>query len=208
MPDAPSESVFSRIASLSKIAMETEGCVLSTPFLAACGQILPVVEKLGTGFALVRMDVNGNITRIQDRQATDPKEYQDLFAIARAEVSSGEAASSQSATKAILWLKRAMEFVAALLQLLCEDQNLTLAAATSNAYSDTLYVYHGWVTSAAFTVALKLVPSREAFFAKFELAADADLVAQMQTCLLAFKPMLARVHDFLVKGGLDDPARV
>lgn len=49
-----------------------------------------------------------------------------------------------------------MEFVAALMQRLCDDQTLTLAAAASNAYSDTLYVYHGWLTSAAFTVALKV----------------------------------------------------
>lgn len=49
-----------------------------------------------------------------------------------------------------------MEFVAALLQRLCDDQTLTLAAAASDAYSNTLYVYHGWITSAAFTVALKV----------------------------------------------------
>lgn len=188
--------------------MATEGRVLSTPFLTACGQILPIVEKLGASFVLVRIDVNGNITRLQERQATDPDTYSDLFEMARAEVRSGQASSSQSATKGILWLKRAMEFVAALFQRLCDDQTQTLAAAASDAYSDTLYVYHGWITSAAFTVALKMVPSRQAFFAQFESTRDSDLVAQMQTCLLAFRPMLQRVHDDLVREGLDDPARV
>lgn len=208
MADETSESVFLRISALSTRAVATEGRVLSTPFLSACSQILPVVEKLGAAFAIIRVDVNGNITRLRNRQASDPSKYWDLFSMARTEVQSGDAASSQSATKGILWLKRAMEFVAALLQRLCDDQNLTLAVAASNAYTDTLYEYHGWMTSTAFTIALKLVPSREAFFAKFELAEGADMVVQMQDCLLAFKPMLLRVHHFLVNADLDDPARV
>lgn len=63
-------------------------------------------EKLGTAFAMVRMDVNGNITRLKDCQAVDPAKYAELFPIALDEVASGEACGSRSATKGILWLKR------------------------------------------------------------------------------------------------------
>ena len=49
-----------------------------------------------------------------------------------------------------------MKFVAGLLRRLYEDRQVTLAAAASEVYTDTLYQYHGWITSAAFTVALKV----------------------------------------------------
>lgn len=51
---------------------------------------------------------------------------------------------------------RAMGFVAELLRRLFDDRQVTLATAASDVYTDTLYQYHGWITSAAFTVALKV----------------------------------------------------
>ena len=49
-----------------------------------------------------------------------------------------------------------MGFVAALLRRLHDDRQVTLAAAATEVYTQTLYQYHGWITSAAFTVALKV----------------------------------------------------
>lgn len=51
---------------------------------------------------------------------------------------------------------RAMEFVVALLLRLHDDPAVTLPTAASDSYTATLYRYHGWVTSAAFTLALKV----------------------------------------------------
>lgn len=51
---------------------------------------------------------------------------------------------------------RAMGFVAGLLRRLFDDRQVTMATAASDVYTDTLYQYHGWITSAAFTVALKV----------------------------------------------------
>mmetsp|Transcript_19346 Transcript_19346/g.58475 ORF Transcript_19346/g.58475 Transcript_19346/m.58475 type:complete len:209 (+) Transcript_19346:161-787(+) len=208
MAGVEEQSVFLRIAALSAEALAPGGAVYTTAFLAACSEVLPIVEKLGTAFAMVRMDVNGNITRLKDCQAVDPAKYAELFPIALDEVASGEACGSRSATKGILWLKRAMEFVTALLQRLRDNRGETLPAAASEAYTETLYKYHGWVTSAAFTVALKLAPSRETFFQQFDLPPGADLMEQMQTCLKAFCPVLAAVQTFLAEHDLDDPTRL
>lgn len=49
-----------------------------------------------------------------------------------------------------------MSFVAGLLRRLFDDRQVTLANAASDVYTETLYQYHGWITSAAFTVALKV----------------------------------------------------
>lgn len=48
-----------------------------------------------------------------------------------------------------------MNFVAQLLRRLDTDREVSLATAASEVYTATLYQYHGWITSAAFTVALK-----------------------------------------------------
>ena len=51
---------------------------------------------------------------------------------------------------------RAMEFVASLLRRLEADKDVTLSTAASDAYAETLHSFHGWITSAAFYVALKV----------------------------------------------------
>lgn len=67
----------------------------------------PSAEKLGTGFAIVKSDVGGNIDRLATRAATNPTSYQpDIFQILRDEVASGEHTGSSSCTKGLLWLKR------------------------------------------------------------------------------------------------------
>ena len=51
---------------------------------------------------------------------------------------------------------RAMEFVASLLRRLQADKDVPLSTAASDAYAETLHRFHGWITSAAFYVALKV----------------------------------------------------
>lgn len=51
---------------------------------------------------------------------------------------------------------RALEFTCSLLLRLYEDRQVTLSTAASEVYTATLYQYHTWYTSAAFTVALKV----------------------------------------------------
>lgn len=199
---ASDQSLFLRIASFSTSAVAEEGRVLTTPFLAACGEILPIVDRLGTAFALVRSDVNGNIVRLKNRQLTNPTEFSDLFEMLRVEVQSQQQGSSQSATLAVLWLKRAMEFVVSLLLRLCGDESLSLSTAANDAYNNTLYQYHNWVTASAFFVVLKMVPTREAFFEKFDMPTPVA-IAQIKVCIEQISPMLAAVGQHLLHHGLD-----
>ena len=48
-----------------------------------------------------------------------------------------------------------MHYIAELLQCLHDDSGLTLAGAASKAYAATLERHHSWITSTAFTLALK-----------------------------------------------------
>ena len=64
-------------------------------------------EKLGTGLALVRSDVGGNIERVATAAARDPPAYEpDLFQLVRDDVAAGTHTASSSVTKGLLWLKR------------------------------------------------------------------------------------------------------
>ena len=72
-------------------------------------------------------------------------------------------AVSNSATDALLWLKRALEFIHALIVQIINGQS-SLSDSAVNAYKLTLSKYHGWVVRGIFNLAMKSVPYREDFF--------------------------------------------
>ena len=70
-------------------------------------------EKFGTGLALVRTDINGNISRLATAQSKDPSRYEALYPIILDEVQQGQPSSSSSNTNGLLWLKRCCSAAAA-----------------------------------------------------------------------------------------------
>ena len=108
-----------------------------------------------------------------------------------------------------------MQFIVALLRRLDADREVTLSEAASETYYATLQQYHGWIVTGTFTVALKLVPSRETFFANVGPVAgggDGDsggaVFAAMRQFCDEFGELLAEVQAFLEANKLDDPAKV
>lgn len=159
---------------------------------------------------LVRSDVGGNIDRLAGRAATNPAAYEpDIFQIVRDEVAEGTHGGSSSCTKGLLWLKRAMQFIVALLGRLQRDPGTEVSTAVGEAYAETLQRFHGWIVSGTFTVAFKLVPSRQTFFERLECdPSDPAVLADMSGFCAAFGALLDEVHAFLDASGLDDPAKV
>jgi Ca2+:H+ antiporter len=173
-----------------------------------CRLALPVVDRLGAAFLLVRSDVQGNIDRLAARAATDPARFAALFDIAREEQARGAAGASDSCARGLLWLVRAMRFVTSLLAALCERPGEALPALAAEAYYAVLNPYHGYLASAAFGLALRFVPDRGAFYESAGLAGDGDGAGEMAAFVAAFGPALAAVHALLAEAGLDDPATV
>ncbi|KAL6785533.1 hypothetical protein ACKKBF_B00675 [Auxenochlorella protothecoides x Auxenochlorella symbiontica] len=193
---------------LSKVHSADSGRIQTNRFLDVCRLVLQAVDHLGTGFMLVKSDVGGNIDRLARSAATNPERYDaDILVIVEDEVQAGGAASSSSSTKGLLWLKRAMQFVTALLNRLTEDEEESLSAAASETYYATLQQYHGWIVTGTFTVALKLVPARQSFLDSIG-AASPEGLARMHTFCQEFSVLLLEVHQFLSENGLDDPAKV
>lgn len=201
-------SVFTSDALLGPLrsVKGADGFLQAQPFLEICRQVLPVVEKLGTAFALVKTDIGGNIERLTQRAAKDPERYTRLFTVVQDEVVDKSCSSNSSCTKGLLWLKRAMEFMLAILQRLYADRAASLGTAVQETYAATLMQYHGFFASTAFTLAFKFVPSRETFIEA--LGDSPTLYDDMKAFADAFGEVLAEVHKFLDDNGLNDPTKV
>ncbi|XP_058866948.1 pleckstrin homology domain-containing family A member 8 isoform X2 [Acipenser ruthenus] len=149
----------------SDIELEDGSGIPTEPFLESCYAIVPVLDKLGpTVFAPVKIDFVGNIKKINQKYISDPENFTTLQKIVLYEVETNMAQVRNSATEALLWLKRGLKF---LKEFLAEVNNgeKNIYAALNNAYGKTLRQYHGWVVRGVFALALRAAPSYEGFAA-------------------------------------------
>ncbi|XP_025945230.1 pleckstrin homology domain-containing family A member 8 isoform X3 [Apteryx mantelli] len=96
----------------SDIELREEEGIPTEEFLESCYAIVPVLDKLGpTVFAPVKMDFVGNIKKINQKFITNKEEFDTLQKIVLHEVNAGVAQVRNSATEALLWLKRGLKFL-------------------------------------------------------------------------------------------------
>lgn len=128
------------------------------PFLLASGDFLPILDKLGSkAFQPVKMDISGNISKIRIKYQTDEAKFSTLQSIVMFEKHNNTTNVSNSATDAIMWLKRGLTFVKEFLKNVgAGEKNLT--KALQDAYMASLAKHHGWVVRGVFHLALKAAP--------------------------------------------------
>uniref|UniRef100_A0A8C9QNX8 Pleckstrin homology domain-containing family A member 8 n=1 Tax=Scleropages formosus TaxID=113540 RepID=A0A8C9QNX8_SCLFO len=149
----------------SDIRLEDNNGIPTQAFLDSCYAIVPVLDKLGpTVFAPVKIDFVGNIKKIHQKFMSDPSSYPTLQAIVMHELKMEEAQVRNSATEALLWLKRGLWFLKEFLSEVDAGQK-DIHAALNSAYGKTLRQYHGWVVRGVFALALRAAPSYSAFTA-------------------------------------------
>ena len=83
------------------------------------------------------MDINGNIRKIRLKYETDISQFSTLQSIIRSEQKANCTNVPNSATDAIMWLKRGLSFVQRFLQNVVQGEN-NLTLALQNAYTNTL----------------------------------------------------------------------
>ncbi|OCT75832.1 pleckstrin homology domain-containing family A member 8 [Xenopus laevis] len=158
------ETFFSTMTHrFNDISLEDGEGIPTERFLDSCYAIVPVIDKLGsTVFAPVKMDFVGNIKKINQKFITSKEEFTTLQKIVLHEVNSNVTQVRNSATEALLWLKRGLKF---LYEFLYEVRNgeKNIQTALSNAYGKTLRQYHGWVVRGVFALALRAAPTYEGF---------------------------------------------
>ncbi|PON99672.1 Glycolipid transfer protein domain containing protein [Trema orientale] len=177
------------------------------PFLSLCNNlVLQVLDKIGPTMTVLRQDVHENIQRLEMLHESDPSVYSNMVEMVKKEVSEGVARKGASCSKAFVWLTRSLDFVVALLQKLAKDPGqMSMEQAVEEAYTITLKPWHRWISSAAYRVALKLVPDHQTFISLL-LAKDKNyetLKEEMQTLIVLLVPFLEEIHSVLRLYGLD-----
>ncbi|KAK4720234.1 hypothetical protein R3W88_018572 [Solanum pinnatisectum] len=195
-------TVFAPALEGIKHVKSEEGVMLTRPFLDVCKHILPIIEKFGAAMALVKSDIGGNITRLENKYLLNPTKYTNLYSMVQEEVEAKTAKGSSSCTNGLLWLTRAMDFLVALFRNLLEHQDWTMSQACSDSYSKTLKKWHGWIASSSFTVAMKLAPDRKKFMNV--ICGTGDINSDIEKFCTTFSPLLEENHKFLASVGMDE----
>ncbi|XP_005100346.1 pleckstrin homology domain-containing family A member 8 [Aplysia californica] len=211
--DGTISTFFSTMPSnFSHIDTSQASGILVNPFLDACRNLALIFDKLnGTAFAPVKMDFTGNIRKINQKYSSDPETFTTLQSMVLQEVQAQQHTHSNSATSALLWLKRSLEFIREFLRE-CSSGSTDLSVCASNAYSRTLKNYHGWVVRGVFAVAVKAIPYREDFIT--HLAADESvdvtsrqfehvLMSDIEEFVSHLDRVLCVISDFYIEHNLD-----
>uniref|UniRef100_A0A8C6T0A3 Pleckstrin homology domain-containing family A member 8 n=1 Tax=Neogobius melanostomus TaxID=47308 RepID=A0A8C6T0A3_9GOBI len=149
----------------SDINLDDDNGIPTQEFLDSCYAIVPVLDKLGsTVFAPVKMDFVGNIKKIHQKLLSDSDNFPTLQSIVLHEVEREVAHVRNSATEALLWLRRGLKFLMEFLSEVNEGQT-DVPRALNNSYGKTLRRYHGWVVRGVFALALRAAPSYAGFTA-------------------------------------------
>ncbi|XP_071372166.1 pleckstrin homology domain-containing family A member 8 [Centroberyx affinis] len=160
------ETFFSTMSHrFSDIRLDDDNGIPTQDFLDSCYAIVPVLDKLGsTVFAPVKMDFVGNIKKIHQKLVSDPESFPTLQSIVLHEVQTNVAQVRNSATEALLWLRRGLKFLKEFLSEV-NAGNQDIHGALNTAYGKTLRQYHGWVVRGVFALALRAAPSYPSFTA-------------------------------------------
>ncbi|WAR09917.1 PKHA3-like protein [Mya arenaria] len=100
--------------------------------------------------------------KVKTKYQVNPEEFSTLQRIVKHEITKKQQFNPSSASMALLWLKRSLEFISGFLNEIRQgEENLSVAA--TNAYSTSLKPFHGWVVRGVFAVAVKALPYRSTF---------------------------------------------
>eukprot|EP00058_Branchiostoma_floridae_P027354 XP_002612845.1 hypothetical protein BRAFLDRAFT_118409 [Branchiostoma floridae] len=114
------------------VKLTGNGDIPTKPFLDACRRMVPLYDHLGeTAFAPVKSDINGNILKLTKKYSTDPDRYSTLQDIVKQEMAEKTTKAKNSATDALLWLRRALEFHQHFLAVIAEVVVVSLGIAST-----------------------------------------------------------------------------
>lgn len=187
----------------SDVKVDQHKGIPTSTFLDACVCIVGIFDALsGTAFAPVKMDINGNIRKIRQKYKSDPDAYGLLQDIIQQEVKTNTTTVKNSATDALMWLRRSLQFIKEMCKEIGSGET-DLNLVSNNAYSKSLKSYHGWVVRGIFALAAKAVPTLEDFI-EF-IAVDKEDIAKHEFMPTVLKDLtecgesIEKITDILIK---------
>jgi len=125
-------------------------------FLEACHDYLTIYKLLGSGmiFNMITKDVNGNIVKLEGWRTKYNKE--DLLGIVQVEIDDGTTGKSNSATDALLWLKRGLWMMYHFFEEIVASEAKTPGTeAFQKAYNSQLAPHHNFIIKGIIRSGLK-----------------------------------------------------
>lgn len=197
-------STFFGKATHKYLPLPEDGKINTDAFLKACGEVVPFFDVLGsTAFAPVKSDINGNINKLRKKYDTDQTKFITLQDIVNSEIEEKSTKAKNSATDALLWLKRALTFVRVFLEeVLTGEEDLVKCA--KKAYEKSLKHFHGWMVQGIFSLAMKAVPYRKDFVKALAPDSTEDvLLAEMKEMVDLLTANIEQLHQFYAETGQD-----
>ncbi|KMZ72595.1 hypothetical protein ZOSMA_161G00460 [Zostera marina] len=148
------EKLYSERSSTTVILVPTSS------FLSISNLLLLLLDKIGPTMAVLRSDIQTNVQRLEERYVMNPSLYSNLVEILKREREEGVAKRRNSCSRAVVWLNRSVEFGLDVMERLMKDKGLSVEEAVEEAYCSKLKPWHGWISSAAYKVALRMIPNR------------------------------------------------
>nr|XP_043638053.1 glycolipid transfer protein 2-like [Erigeron canadensis] len=175
------------------------------PFLSLCNFLLHLLDKIGPTMTVLRQDIHRNIQRLEKVQELDPILNSNVVEIVKKELNAGTSRKLTSCSKAFVWLTRSLDFTVNLLDLIEKDIKVEMEQAVEKAYETSLKPWHGWISSTAYRVALKLVPDNKTMIDILisEAQDEETLKNDIKTFKSLLVPLLDEIHSTLVSYGLD-----
>ncbi|KAH7573209.1 hypothetical protein JRO89_XS03G0090500 [Xanthoceras sorbifolium] len=141
--------------------------------------------KFGASMALVKSDIGGNVTRLENKYLSNPTEFNHLYSMVKEEIAAKTTKASSSCTNGLLWLTSfPLNW-----KHLAANERFNVHNVHSTSIREEL-------------VAMKLAPDRKKFMDV--ISGSGDVNADMEKFCSTFSPFLEENHKFLASVGLDD----
>ncbi|XP_077995698.1 glycolipid transfer protein-like isoform X1 [Glandiceps talaboti] len=158
------------------LPLREDGKVETMPFLNAVeNSTIPFLELLGsTTFYPVISDIKGNITKLTKKYELDPVKHSTLHDMIDAEIESKTAFRKNSATDALVWLKRTLEFIRGFIHNMVAGDESFKGARLS--YEANLKPYHSFLVHGVFSLVMRAMPYRKDIIKLLGQEADEETV--------------------------------
>lgn len=191
-----STTYFDTIGRSFKDVTVVDEQINTTEFLEAAESLVKLFDVLESAtFGRVQADMTGNIEKIRKRQLQFPDKSKTLQEIVLSEVTE----KKKSATQALLWLNRGLEFTASAMFKSLNQKDQELVESFTKAYGETLSKHHNFAIRPIFKVAMNACPYRKDFYAKLGEPLS-KVEEQLDEWLAALEVIVTIINAFLSSG--------
>lgn len=188
---------------------DSNGEIPTVAWLEACEGPKELLTGLGSIMSRVWSDVGGNIKTLQERYDSNPSSFATLQKIVYNDIDAGVARDDGSAAMAVLWLKRAFDFVAEFFDNIRHGEAPSTAA--SNAYEITLSPYHSFLVRPIFYSAMRMLGSKDEILSAMALhegdmqqpSFEENVWKDIKEYTTGLRLLLKNLDDFLTENNLN-----